>query len=89
MLFLVLFHLDKENYLGSTVINKKLLEFLAIPDKNGFKTPSAMRKYLGKVFILRYENPELRNVGASCRLNESCLYILEYFIFLEAVSTSS
>lgn len=84
-----LFHLDKENYLGSTVINKKLLELLEITDKSVFKNPDTMRKYFGKVFTVRHETPELRTVGASCRQNESCLYILEYFIFLEAVSTPS
>lgn len=33
MFLMVLFHLDKENCLGSTITNKKLLESLAITDK--------------------------------------------------------
>lgn len=89
MFFLVLFHWDKKKHLRSLVANKKLPEFLAITDKNGLKIPNRMRKYFGKVFMLRFENPELRNEGASCRLNECCLGILEYFAFLEAVSASS
>lgn len=81
MFLLVLFHVDKENYLGSTTANKKLLEFLAITDKNEFKTLNTMRKYFGKVFTQRYENPEGRNVGASCRLNESVSASLRILYF--------
>lgn len=78
---LVLFHVDKASYLGSKIANKKLLEFLAIADKNEFKTLNTMRKYFGKVFTLRYKNPEWRNVGASCRLNESVSASLRILYF--------
>lgn len=56
-----------------TVGNKKLLESLAIIDKSFLKSPYIMTKYIGRIFTLRYENPELRNMGPSCRLNEPCL----------------
>lgn len=36
-----------------------------------------MGRHIGKIFTPSYENPELRYMVASCRLNERFLHILE------------